>query len=209
MQIPSEILELFGLLSSDEYPSNEEIETACANLTREKLVGLVAYLFQKATTDFLTGILNFRGLATMAQRFIARCKFEDKPVAVVAFDLDKFKRANDKKGHLIGDKILWQVAAALKESTRPGDILSRKGGDEFILVVSYSTADIYELVEKIRERVFLYTRRYYDDGISISAGVATTAYSGYEWERLCADAFDALHNVKEAGGNQTLFAAAV
>jgi diguanylate cyclase (GGDEF)-like protein len=207
MQNPSEILKTLGPLSADEYhPFYKGIETACTNLTREDLEKLVVRLSQEADTDFLTGLLNFRGLCRCGQPFIAQCRLEGKPVAMIAFDLDKFKCANDTKGHLTGDNILRQVAVALIESTRLGDIKCRKGGDEFALIASLSMADVYDFVEQIRERVFLYTQRYYDDGISISAGVATTDHSGHDW-RLCTDAFDALKKAKQRGGNQIRVAA--
>jgi len=77
-----------------------------------------------------------------------------KPISVVIFDLDHFKRINDTYGHLVGDCILKEFAEVLKESFRDTDCVARYGGEEFVAVlVNAKLEDACKKVERIREKV--------------------------------------------------------
>ena len=88
-------------------------------------------LQDEASRDYLTGLLNRRGLAT-AQEHLHR---EDLPLAVFMFDLDDLKMANDTAGHEAGDRMIRAFAELLRRKTRAGDILCRYGGDEFVAML--------------------------------------------------------------------------
>ena len=87
-------------------------------------------LQQSAETDALTGLLNRRGLDNRFRRL----QVEDG-YSVIVVDLDGFKKVNDDNGHGAGDKVLVETATRLRVSVREGDLVSRSGGDEFLLVV--------------------------------------------------------------------------
>ncbi|MDO5390123.1 MAG: EAL domain-containing protein [Eubacteriales bacterium] len=88
-------------------------------------------LRDEASRDYLTGLLNRRGL----QIAMESLRKEDLPLAVCLFDLDDLKKVNDNFGHDVGDRILRQFADLLRRKTRSEDILCRYGGDEFVVIL--------------------------------------------------------------------------
>ena len=94
-------------------------------------------LQEEASRDYLTGLLNRRGLSA-AVRLLQK---EDAPMAVYLFDLDDLKRINDHFGHSQGDRLIQKFAALIGARTRCGDILSRFGGDEFLVIMKQIGSD--------------------------------------------------------------------
>ena len=88
-------------------------------------------LLNEAYRDYLTGLLNRRGLYAA----IDALRQEDLPLAMYMFDLDDLKKANDSYGHDAGDEMLRHFAELLRQQTREGDILCRYGGDEFVVIL--------------------------------------------------------------------------
>ena len=89
-----------------------------------------------AHTDSLTGLLNRTGFAVAAARLRAMALRRDEPMVLALIDLDDFKLVNDRGGHAVGDRLLLELAGAWTASLRPGDLLARFGGDEFVLLLS-------------------------------------------------------------------------
>lgn len=125
-----------------------------------------------ALTDELTGIANRRALFREADQLLG----EGRSISVVLFDLDRFKQINDTHGHLTGDRILADVAAALKAHTRVGDVIARYGGDEFVLLLPNTE---FDEARTLADRISLRLRelRWTVNGspltISAACGVAT------------------------------------
>ena len=90
-------------------------------------------LEDEACRDFLTGLLNRRGLDAAMDAL----RQEDMPTAVYLFDLDNLKQINDEKGHEVGDVIIRTFADILRRYARDTDILCRYGGDEFLLILRH------------------------------------------------------------------------
>ena len=86
--------------------------------------------------DELTKLHNRRFFFPEAEAAVARALRYRRPLSLVILDLDHFKRVNDTFGHAMGDRVLREVAAALKAESRAGDILARFGGEEFALVLT-------------------------------------------------------------------------
>jgi diguanylate cyclase (GGDEF)-like protein len=94
-----------------------------------------------AHTDSLTQVLNRPGFAVAAARQRAMAERRGESVTLAVIDLDDFKAVNDRDGHAAGDRLLVEIAGAWSASLRPGDLLARFGGDEFILMILGATAD--------------------------------------------------------------------
>jgi diguanylate cyclase (GGDEF)-like protein len=97
-------------------------------------------LREQSAFDELTGTLRRAAGVSIAERELARAHRHHTPLTVAFVDVDGLKQANDRKGHLAGDKLLRGVAQALKDGLRAQDMLLRYGGDEFISVLPDTTA---------------------------------------------------------------------
>lgn len=100
---------------------------------------LTAILF--STLDELTGISNRRGLMSVANRILPLCTRNEIPATLAYFDLDGFKRINDRFGHAEGDMALKTFAQKLQSSFRDSDCLARLGGDEFAVLMTGATVE--------------------------------------------------------------------
>ncbi len=94
-----------------------------------------------ARTDPLTGIANRAAFLTNAARVLERCKRDKAPVAVIMYDLDRFKAINDRHGHAVGDATLQKFCEAGAAALRPNDVFGRLGGEEFAIVLPGSSIE--------------------------------------------------------------------
>jgi diguanylate cyclase (GGDEF)-like protein len=101
----------------------------------------IAQLESLSVTDELTHLLNRRGLREELSRTLARAGRYGECGALVLIDLDSFKAVNDGLGHLAGDRVLRFVAGLLRGSVRCTDFVARIGGDEFVVVLTNTTAE--------------------------------------------------------------------
>ena len=121
--------------------------------------------------------------------------------ALVIFDLDHFKSANDKFGHSFGDRVLIHVAKKLHQSIRSGDIAARVGGDEFLIFLEYK-GDL----ETVIQRIFSgFAGNYENFPISLSMGVAQAEVIGTDYDVLFHAADQALYSVKRSGRGRYCF----
>jgi diguanylate cyclase (GGDEF)-like protein len=163
---------------------------------------LVARLTLESRIDPLTGLLNRRGLQERFAVELARVKRERAPLAVVALDLDHFKRVNDEHGHQAGDRALVWLASMLCGHTRGADIVARVGGEEFVVVLPGSDgAAAFEFAERLRRAI--------EEGepeipLTISAGVAS-ALAPSTAHTLLGAADRALYAAKHAGRNRVRY----
>ena len=92
-------------------------------------------LFDEATTDPLTGLLNRRTLMGQLEHIRRQLLRNGRPVSLLMLDLDHFKQINDGHGHQVGDRVLKHFAAILKQQARRSDYVARFGGEEFLIVL--------------------------------------------------------------------------
>lgn len=159
---------------------------------------------EAANRDFLTSLFNSRAFEVIMEQKMAAANLDRIPFTLLIVDIDYFKQVNDTYGHLAGDAVLRQFADLLRETFRPGDQISRKGGEEFFILVDCCSADqITAIAERLRSNVEQH-RFILDDGVelqlTISAGSAT--YPDIAGEELVARADQALYQAKEAGRNR-------
>ena len=105
-------------------------------------------------TDYLTGAVNSRYFAELAEREIQRALRYRHIFTAAYLDLDNFKAVNDNKGHQEGDRLLKLVVLTIDDSIRTTDIVARLGGDEFIILFPETGCDMARrAVEKIRDKL--------------------------------------------------------
>jgi len=127
--------------------------TVCAMVWVATLLlsALMARLRAQADGDHLTGLLNRNGFTKAANREHALSGRTGAPLTVAVLDLDGFKHVNDAHGHAAGDRVLAELAAAWTRTLRPGDVLARYGGDEFVVMFpATSQADAAEPLARMR-----------------------------------------------------------
>lgn len=154
-----------------------------------------------ATTDPLTGILNRRSFRDYGLHYLARASRYRYPFGLILFDIDEFKRINDRFGHDIGDKVLIDVTQSTRTQIRSVDLFARWGGEEFIILAPETPVEkAVSLAERLRE--CLERLRIDPVGtITASYGVSTGTESD-TFEGLVREADIALLSAKEAGRNR-------
>jgi diguanylate cyclase (GGDEF)-like protein len=107
-----------------------------------------------STTDALTGVANRRHGEELLEREVKRARRYRAPLALLSFDIDRFKAINDNYGHPVGDVALRTVADCVRALLRSSDVLVRSGGEEFHVIAPHTSAiDGLKMAEKIRHAV--------------------------------------------------------
>ncbi len=158
----------------------------------------------KANTDELTGLSNRRHFHDLSGKLFSMARRYGTPLSVLIFDIDDFKRINDRYGHHCGDAILKRVARTVREHTRDADVSARYGGEEFIVALPNTTADeAFAAAEHLREDIDM-SRDIVgasDMSVTISVGVAEMMPDEDTLEHLIQRADQALYAAKAAGRN--------
>jgi two-component system cell cycle response regulator len=111
-------------------------------------------MYRLSTRDVLTGLPNRRCLEQFLTREVSRAFRHGRPLALLVFDVDRFKCINDQLGHAAGDYVLRELAHALRNEVRDEDLLARQGGDEFAWVlVETDAVGAAECAERARSLV--------------------------------------------------------
>jgi diguanylate cyclase (GGDEF)-like protein len=115
---------------------------------------LLARLTHVAITDALTGAANRRHGEELLEQEIKRARRYKLPLALIAFDIDRFKAINDRYGHPVGDIALRTVADTARAILRSSDVLVRAGGEEFQVIAPHTSAiDGLKMAEKLRHAI--------------------------------------------------------
>jgi diguanylate cyclase (GGDEF)-like protein len=182
----------------------QQIALAIANLK------LRSVLRSQAMRDPLTGLFNRRYLTELLELELRRAQRGHSSVGVVMLDLDHFKRVNDTFGHLAGDTVLREVAELLKAKCRSGDIVSRFGGEEFMLILpsaslEYATRRADALRDAIGHLNVSFENRPLGT-ITVSLGVAVFPDHGLTSDGLIQTADSALYRAKQGGRDRVVAA---
>ncbi len=133
---------------------------------------LLARLTHLSTTDALTGVANRRHGEALLEGEIKRARRYRLPLALIAFDIDRFKEVNDRYGHPVGDIALRTVAEAAQKLVRASDIVVRSGGEDFQVIAPHTSAiDGLKMAEKLRVAIAS-TLIPGCDQVTVSLGVA-------------------------------------
>lgn len=195
----------------------EELQARTGTLLRRKrqvesLRMQVEESFEQAVTDPLTGLYNRRYLLSQLQPLLKRAELGGPPLAVLVFDLDHFKRVNDRFGHDVGDDVLREFAARIASNVRPTDFVCRLGGEEFIVVMP-GTNDDYAALAAERLRMVISGE---DFGVrrggvwlrvTVSIGLACSENASFAPDQLLKQADQALYRAKQEGRDRVAKAA--
>ena len=163
-------------------------------------------LYEAATTDSLTGILNRQAFMDRSAGELAYARRNDALVHTVMIDVDDFKRVNDTFGHQCGDLVLKEVARLLNEGKRDSDLLARYGGEEFLLLMSgISQEDAKKRAEKLRSSIERHIFSWTDTIIPVTISLGLVSRASVEVTQitdLIAESDKLLYVAKNCGKNQ-------
>ena len=153
-------------------------------------------------TDPLTGIANRRIFLESLGGAISFAQRHQTPLSIIMADLDEFKSVNDTFGHNTGDQVLQAFATLLMENSRQEDLIARWGGDEFIMMLSSSSAkEATVFGKRLRHRLEEIT--FPDSIIRVTASFGVSAYQpGDTIDSFIKRADQALYEAKKLGKNQ-------
>jgi len=162
-----------------------------------------------ASTDYLTGLYNRRYFFMIGNELLEIAKRYHKNMSVIILDIDKFKSINDTYGHDIGDVALKELSKTIKNRTRESDVVSRFGGEEFVILLPETSLEqAKKLAEDLRSSVEKIEINLPDNEklkFTISIGVAEVKVeSGENLEKAIKNADEALYIAKETGRNKVI-----
>jgi diguanylate cyclase (GGDEF)-like protein len=155
-----------------------------------------------ATTDELTGVQNRRAFMETAQREFERSRRYLRPAAVLALDIDHFKRVNDEYGHAGGDLVLQACASRWRLALREHDVLGRIGGEEFCVLLPETTdASAVQIGERLRAVIAATPLLGNRLRVTVSIGCTVMAADDGRWPQMLERADRALYQAKARGRN--------
>lgn len=163
-----------------------------------------AELRELAATDALTGLPNRRAADDFMAQEALRAQRQGTPLSALMVDIDFFKKVNDQHGHAAGDHVLQTLARLLQERARATDLVSRWGGEEFlVLLPDTPPTGAHELGEQLRQAVqsapFVWQQKTVP--VTVSIGAATWSSGDFHANTLIAHADGALYQAKNSGRN--------
>lgn len=164
-------------------------------------------LWDQATRDGLTGAYNKKYFADQLKTDFAFYYRHGRPLSLVLFDIDFFKKLNDGFGHPAGDAVLKSIAALVHKALRTEDIFARYGGEEFGIILRDTDGErAFLICERIRRSVETFPFAYDDKkmSVTISIGIATLVGQSYPTPKaLVKQADEFLYQAKHKGRNRT------
>jgi diguanylate cyclase (GGDEF)-like protein len=181
------------------------------NVSRElrnpKVIEIAMYerTERSAVCDGLTGLYNHAYFLQALRQEVLRSRRHGLKAALLLLDLDDFKRVNDERGHLEGDRVLMKAAATVRDSVREIDVAARYGGEEFaVLLPDTSRLGAFVVAERIRRRI---EERFARERtpVTVSGGIAVFPDDAGVPADLIVQADAGLYGAKAAGKNRILF----
>jgi diguanylate cyclase (GGDEF)-like protein/PAS domain S-box-containing protein len=195
---------IIDILWSARWSEDHQFRIAVAHdITERKL--MEQQLHYIAGHDPLTELPNRALLFGRLQTSLGLARREGSHLSLLFIDIDGFKHVNDSYGHLVGDKLLKNIAQRLRDCVRKSDTVGRFGGDEFVVVLNGidSVDSVLFIAENIRVEL---EKTYQFDSLNLqlspSIGVARYPDNGADEQQLIQYADQAMYRAKNAGGNR-------
>ncbi|XQW83851.1 EAL domain-containing protein [Thalassotalea piscium] len=170
----------------------------------ERLIQQKKHMVQLANFDGLTGLPNRQFFMETLSLELARAQRSNKNLVLMYLDLDEFKGVNDSFGHEIGDQLLVEVSKRTKSFLREGDLISRLGGDEFLILLYNEPNDllVYQIAERIVKGLSSpFEINSWEVQVSVSIGIAKATESNFNLSEFVSNADIAMYRSKLAGRN--------
>lgn len=181
---------------------NEELSNLNENLEAQVKKRTIE-LEKMASTDALTELINRRELLEVLEREMSVYKRYEKDLTLAMLDIDFFKNVNDTYGHIEGDKVLISIAQTLKDCMRETDFVGRYGGEEFLVIMPFTSRDeAYLVIERCRTSVENLVIGDFKIKVTVSAGISTIKDDNIDSSISQAD--ENLYKAKQNGRNQTI-----
>ncbi|MDX9788548.1 MAG: GGDEF domain-containing protein [Desulfobacterales bacterium] len=160
-----------------------------------------------AMYDPLTDLMNRRFLMEYLKHKVMKASRSKRPFSIILCDIDDFKKINDRFGHETGDFVLQQIANILKEITRPQDLTSRWGGEEFLIFLpDMSSGNAGDTAERLRERIdgHIFSFDEIEIKVTMSFGVSDHFYGDTGSAECIREADKNLYEAKRQGKNRVV-----
>ncbi len=161
-------------------------------------------IYKMTIIDGLTQAFNKRYFLEALEREMSRAQRYGRPLSILMFDIDHFKRVNDTAGHLAGDHVLQALGRLISTRARREEIFARYGGEEFVILLPETPNDgAMELAEQLRKRVSSYTFVFEGEEIpiTVSIGVATVSTEDISENEFVRRVDEKLYLAKSEGRN--------
>ena len=159
-----------------------------------------AVIQHQAETDQLTGIYNRRYFETSLDQEIERTRRYGSPLSLLMIDVDHFKQLNDNHGHLVGDRLLYQLTRECESCLRASDVFCRYGGDEFAIIAPETPGPAaMALARRMRQKIGDMGLESSPGTLAISIGIAVWEERFKTKDEIIAAADSALYQAKSAG----------
>lgn len=158
-----------------------------------------------ASKDSLTGCFNRRSADMTLVSTFQKFQNNNEMYTIIFFDVDDFKRINDRYGHDMGDYVLQHICELIQKEIRSSDILFRWGGDEFLLICQgIAKENIYAYIERLRRMMEASEFRFKDNRIQVTISIGASYYykSDSDYEKAMKRADRSLYKAKIAGRNK-------
>ncbi|QOP41513.1 putative bifunctional diguanylate cyclase/phosphodiesterase [Sulfurimonas marina] len=198
---------------SENPPLNffiQEIESIRYSLTMtfKRMKEEQQKLYDLSTKDPLSGLYNRLSLIEKINWLIAQSKRTNQGFTLIFLDLDDFKNINDSYGHEFGDMVLKEISEVIQSSLRSNDIISRFGGDEFVIILPNITdvTNIVEVLSKLQKKLFMpICHQEFTYNTTSSMGVVIYPKDGDDATSLLKNADIAMYKSKALGKNSFSF----
>lgn len=157
-------------------------------------------LFRKSITDELTRVFRREHLIAYLDKELRLSAGQETSILWV--DVDNLKEINDTGGHIVGDEALVKVAAVLRSTVRPDDVVGRFGGDEFVVVLPLCRKDMAVLIAERMRSEIAKLRLSSGASVTVSVGVASAPEDGTDRSELLEKADQSLYLAKSVGKNR-------
>src|SRR5262245_35983216 len=161
-------------------------------------------IYRMTIVDGLTPIHNKRYLYGALEREVLRARRHDRPLSLLMFDIDFFKRINDQYGHLAGDYVLRELARVVQGRIRRDEVFARYGGEEFVIVLPETPLEgAGALAENLRQRVAEHNFVFQGEGIPLTISIGCALLTDDKTATdLIQRADEKLYEAKRGGRNR-------